>query len=128
MVEAAQASIPSDFSWLSGLDPGVAYAALFVVALGMVLFYFGPGLRDRFRKAPPPPLQPPAATGPALPVVPPTLPAAIDQAERVSAQFIAHLQEQVRELERDNDTLRGINARLQTDNERLLWMRGGEGR
>lgn len=123
---AAAAPIPTDFSWLSGLDPGVAITALCVLALGMVLFYLGPGLRDRFRKAPPPP--PAAPTGPAIPAVPPALPAAIDQAERVSAQFIAHLQDQVRDLEREADNLRQANTRLQADNERLLWMRGGDPR
>lgn len=85
-----------DLSGLQGLDPGVAYAALAVIALGMLLFYLGPGLRQRFTRPDPP------AAGPAPPSMPlpPALPATMDQANAVYDRFVDHLQAQLADRDR----------------------------
>lgn len=85
-----------DLSGLQGLDPGVAYAALAVVALGMLLFYLGPGLRQRFTRPDPPATGPVAPSGP----LPPALPATMDQANAVYDRFVDHLQAQLADRDR----------------------------
>lgn len=85
-----------DLSGLQGLDPGVAYAALAVVALGMLLFYFGPALRQRFMSPAPPAADPAPPSGP----LPASLPATMDKADEVYDRFINHLQSQLADRDR----------------------------
>lgn len=122
-----------DPSGLQGLEPGVAYAFLFVVGLGMLLFYLGPGLRQRFTRADPPTPDGSAAagTGP----VPPALPAVMDRADAVYDRLVSHLEGQlaerdrtIKEQDRELARLRNEIDRLRSDMERLRdqvqWRRG----
>lgn len=132
LLSASQVPVP-DLSALQGLEPGVAYAALAVVALGMLLFYLGPGLRQWVTRADPPAAAAePAPTGP----LPPALPATMDRADQVYDRFVDHLQAQLADRdrtiaahERELGRLRGEIDRLRGDLERA-WdqvQRGGRG-
>ena len=123
-----------DPSGLQGLEPGVAYAFLFVVGLGMLLFYLGPGLRQRFTRPDTPTPDGPgvSGTGP----VPPALPAVMDRAEAVYDRLVSHLEGQlaerdrtIKEQDRELVRLRNEIDRLRGDVERLRdqiqWRRGG---
>lgn len=112
MTAAQTAPTTPDLSWLQGLPEGVSYVALAVIGLGMVLFYLGPGLRARFMPSTATKPDSPAPATPAL-VPPPALGPAIDQAERLAAEYISFLKGQIDardrridELERDIDFLR----------------------
>lgn len=102
----AQAPIVPDASSLAGLEPAVAIMFLGVVALGMILFYFGPAMRDRVRgpKATPPPADP-ASTGPIPPVLPSSV-AVLDRATEMTNRLIATLEEQAGERDEEIDRLR----------------------
>ncbi len=112
MIVAQTAPTTPDLSWLQGLPDGVAYVALVVIGLGMILFYLGPGLRARFMPKSVAPA--PDAPSPAVAALnPPALGPAIDQAERMAAEYIAFLKGQldardrrIEELERDLEYLR----------------------
>lgn len=125
-------SVP-DLSGLQGLEPGVAYAALATVALGMLLFYLGPGLRQRFTRPDPP--APTAAVDP-LPVtsgpLPTALPAAMDRADAVYDRLVGHLEqqladrnrviaEQVRELDRRANETERLRNELERLRDQLQW-------
>lgn len=115
-----------DLSFLAGLDPAVGIAAVIAIVIVQVLYFVGPGLRDRLRKPPTP--SPPGHTEPAIPVVAPALPQAIDQADRLSAEFIAYLKVTVEARDRRIDELERTVARLEQEIDRLRWQRGGETR
>jgi hypothetical protein len=117
-VTVAQAPAVPDASSLAGLEPVVAVSFLAVVALGMLLFYFGPALRDRVRgpKAPPPPADP-ASTGPIPPVLPSSV-AALDRATEMTNRLIANLEEQVRERDEEFDRVRHERDEIRRELER----------
>jgi hypothetical protein len=128
---ASQAPLP-DLSSLQGLEPGVAYAALAVIALGMLLFYLGPGLRQRFTRPDPPAAVEAGPSGP----LPPALPATMDQANVVYDRFVDHLQQQLGDRDRTIAAQDRELARLRTEIDRLrgdlerVWdqmQRGGRG-
>ncbi len=116
-----------DLSFLAGLDKTVALAALATIVITMTLIYLGPAIRERLRPAPPTPQVEPAGTAPQ----PPTVVAAVAQADDRTDRFIAHLQQQVADLSRDNNHLRtdldrerAETERLQTELDRATWRRG----
>jgi hypothetical protein len=125
-------SVP-DLSGLQGLEPGVAYAALATVALGMLLFYLGPGLRQRFTRPDPPTptaaVEPPLVTSGPLPAA---LPAAMDRADAVYDRLVGHLEqqladrnrtiaEQVRELDRRANETERLRNELERLRDQLQW-------
>lgn len=130
---AAPVPVP-DLSFLSGLEPGVAYAALATIVIVMSLIYLGPGIRDRLRPRPPSAVEPAPPTSPQTP----TVVAAVQQADELADRFIAHLRVQVDDLTRENadlgravdrlrterDRERAESARLQSELDRLTWRRG----
>lgn len=120
-VLAAAVPLP-DLSFLAGLEPGVAYAALATITIVMTLIYLGPGIRERLRPAPP--ATPPTADPPAAAPTPPQVTAAVQQADDIADKFIAHLQTQVVDLNRVNADLARENERLRIDLERATWRRG----
>ncbi len=121
-MSASQVPLP-DLTALQGLEPGVAYAALAVIALGMLLFYLGPGLRQRFSHPTSPATpEPPPPTGP----LPAALPATMDRADQVYDRFVDHLQAQLGDRDRtiaaqdrELGRLRGEVDRLRGDLERV---------
>lgn len=112
----AQAPALPDATALAGLTPPVAFAFLGVVALAMLLFYFGGAVRERIRT--PPPTGPPVE--PAQPS-PPALPAALDRADLLSDQYIASLKDQVATQQRRIDALEREIDRLRAELDRLRW-------
>lgn len=102
----AQAPVVPDPSTLSGLNPVVATTFLGVVALGMLLFYFGPALRDRVRgrKADAPKADL-VATGPIPPVLPSPV-AVLDRATEMTNRLIETLEKQAAERDDEIDELR----------------------
>lgn len=114
-MSASPPAIP-DASTLADLEPAVAFAFLGVVALGMLLFYFGPALRDRLRRNPPPTPDVESAKP-----APPALPAALDRADSLSDQYIAFLKKQVATQQRRIDTLEREVDRLRGELDRLRW-------
>lgn len=106
-----------DASALADLDPGVAFAFLGVVALAMLLFYFGGALRERIRTPKP---SPPPAVEQATPA-PPALPAALDRSDQVADQYIAFMREQVATQQRRIDALEREADRLRSELDRLRW-------
>lgn len=134
---ATQPAIP-DASSLAGLDPTVALAFLAVVALGMILFYFGPAMRDRLSKKPgqTPEL---SSTAPIPPVLPSPV-SVLDRTTEVTNKLIEALNERIADLlseRRDQDVendelrrelravhveierIRGDYRALQVEHERL---------
>ncbi len=129
----SQAPTIPDATALAGLDPGVAYALLSVIALGMLLFYLGPGIRARF--APKEAAKSPVEGSPSG-AIPPALPAVVDRADIATERLIAHLERQLDERTRQlSDRDRELTAmdreleRVRADNDRLRdqiqWRRGG---
>lgn len=122
MASAAQAPTIPDASSLAGLEPSVAIMFLGVVALGMLLFYFGPAMRDRVRGAP----KDKPADSPPAPV--PTLPqpvVLVDRATEMTNRLIETLEEQVTErddeierLRHERDEERRAHERTRMDLER----------
>lgn len=122
MLAVNQAPTVPDPSALADLDPGVAYMFLAVVLVGMVLFYFGPALRDRFgKKTPTPPVAPPPVTitGP----VPAALPAVMDRSAEVTDQYIGFLKAEIEKRDRELDEKERELERLRAD-LRDQWRRG----
>lgn len=117
-----------DLSFLNGLEPGVAYAALAVTALGMLLFYLGPGIKARLMPPTPPPADP-AATSPAAVTgsTPTALPAVMDRADALSDQYIGFLRQQIADRDRELADRDRELERLRMDMDRLrdqLYRRG----
>jgi hypothetical protein len=105
-VTVAQAPVVPDASSLAGLEPSVALAFLGVIALGMLLFYFGKPLQDRVRGAKAsPPATDPASTGPIPPVLPSSV-AALDRATEMTNRLITALEEQARERDEEIERIR----------------------
>lgn len=121
---AAQAPVVPDASSLAGLDPVVAVSFLGVVALGMILFYFGPALRERLSKKAKP--ADPAATAPMVPLpVPATQ--MLDRTAEMTDRYVDSLKEQLRDQkEQLRDQQRELAdqdrelARLRAENTDLL--------
>lgn len=121
----AQAPVVPDPAGLADLDPSVALAFLAVVALGMILFYFGPALRDRVAKKPADPKPPdPTATAPLVPVGP-SATQVLDRTTEMTDRYIADLKEQIRGQQRELEDQDRELSRLRVDNDRLRDERRG---
>jgi hypothetical protein len=127
-VEAQTPAPTPDLSFVKDLEPGVAYAVLFVIALGIVAFYLGPGIKARFTPKIPEPAKPveaataqhPAQAHPAT-----SLPAAMDRADILSQQFLDHVLRQLRDAEVENERLVRENRDLRFELDRARWHQRG---
>lgn len=120
----SQAPAP-DLSFVQGLDPWVAVAALATIVILNVLYFVGPGLRDRFRPTGPTPTG--GAHTAAVDAVPVALPAVMDRADIVSDRYIAHLEQQLADRDRVIADQERESERLRIDLDRLRdqqWRRG----
>lgn len=117
--QATQAPSLPDASSLAGLDPSVAIMFLGVVALGMILFYFGPALRDRMAKKPadPKPADP-TSTAPIVSLLPSTT-QVLDRTAEMTDRYIADLKEQIRGQRSELEDQDREIARLRAENDRL---------
>lgn len=118
---AAQTSIPTA-SDLATLNPVVAVAFLGVVALAIILFYFGKPLQDRVRgnkkDDPPKAAADPGATAQVSTVLP-AMPTALDRASEMTDRYISDLKEQIAGLRTEVDELEREIKQLRTELDRL---------
>lgn len=115
--ELSQAPSLPDATSLAGLDPSVAIMFLGVVALGMILFYFGPALRDRVAKKPDE-LKPADQTAPIASVAQ-TATQVLDRTTEMTDRYIADLKEQIRGQARELEDQDRELARLREVADRL---------
>lgn len=114
---AAQAPAVPDASSLAGLNPVVASLFLGVVALGMILFYFGPAMRDRVRGPRPEAKTDPASTGPIPPVLPSPV-QVLDRAAVMTDRLIETLEEEIDQLRQERNEARRELERARAELER----------
>lgn len=116
----AQAPVIPDASSLP-TDPVVAVAFLAVVALGMILFYFGKPLQDRVRGGA---KDKPADIAPPTPVLPSPV-QVLDRTTEMTNALIQVLKDQIADQDVENDRLRREIERLREDLEhcRDQWRR-----
>lgn len=112
-----------DLSFVKDLQPGVAYAVLTVVALGILMFYLGPVIKARLTPtpAPDPPKQ---VETTAKQSAGDTLTQAMNHADEVNGPFMDYLLRQVKDAQLENERLERENRDLRDENARLRWQRG----
>lgn len=105
IAQPAQPAVPTA-DQLRGLDPAVAITLLVVVALVVVLFYFGGTIRDLITRKPGDAAAPRTAAELAVSNPPPVATAVVDRAALVEDAFREHLLARITELEAEVADLR----------------------